>query len=94
MSTFITSLQVLFKEIEKGHYSLDGIIEVLWELTHFPPLLLAFRTVHECGIDSATSANSLLLVASGIHALCGAIVPSSMCPTPDTFLESSRQVIC
>jgi hypothetical protein len=65
---------MLLKEIGDGHSSLDGILEMLLEITHFLPLLLAFRSVHETGLDIWTSVDSLLLVASAFHALCGSIV--------------------
>jgi hypothetical protein len=93
MSTFITSLQMLLKEIERGHCTLDGILEVLLELTHFPPLLLAFRSIHETGIDNRTPVSSLLLVASAFHALCRRMVPFKICQSTDNFLEASRQVV-
>lgn len=94
MSTFVTSLQMLLKEIGNGHCSLDGILEVLLETTHFPPLLLAFRSVHETGLDTRAPAGPLLLVASAFHALCRRMVPSKICQSTNSFLEASRQVIC
>ncbi|PMD22611.1 hypothetical protein NA56DRAFT_644802 [Hyaloscypha hepaticicola] len=93
MSTFITSLQILLKEIERGHCNLDEILEVLLELTHFPPLLLAFRTLHETGIDNRTPIEPLLLVASAFHALCRRMIPSKICQSSDSFLEGSRQIV-
>ncbi|RDL38800.1 Uncharacterized protein BP5553_03140 [Venustampulla echinocandica] len=92
MSTFITSLQILLKEIERGNCSLDGIIEVLWELTHFPPLLLAFRAVHESRLGSEAPVGPLLLVASAFHAICRRMVPSEICPSSENLLEASRQI--
>jgi uncharacterized protein YegL len=93
MSTFITSLQMLLEEIERGHCTLDGVLEVFLELTHFPPLLLAFRSVHETGIDNRTPVGSLLLVASAFYALCHRMVPSSIYPSTANYLEASRQVV-
>lgn len=93
-STFISSLQILCKEIERGRASLDGVLEVLLELTHFPPLLLAFKAVYEAGIDENTPAGPLLLVAAAIQSLCRRMVPSRLCPSKDSTLEASRQVVC
>ncbi|EPE30278.1 UBC-like protein [Glarea lozoyensis ATCC 20868] len=93
-STFVSSLQILCKEIERGRASLDGVLEVLLELTHFPPLLLAFKAVYDSGIDGNTPAGPLLLVATAIQALCRRMISSKLCPTKDSTLEASRQVIC
>lgn len=92
MSTFITSLKILLKEIARGHCSLDEILEVLLEFTHFPPLLLAFRTLHKTGIHSGARIDSLLLVAFVFHALCRRMIPSRICQSSDSFLEGSRQL--
>lgn len=93
ISTLITSLQILFKEVEDGRCNIECILEVLLELTHFPPLLLAFQFLHETGIGNNTSTDPLILVASAFHALCSKITPSKMCQSSDTLLESSRQVV-
>jgi uncharacterized protein YegL len=93
MSTFITSIQMLLEEIERGHCSLDEVLEVLLELTHFPPLLLAFQSVHETGIGNMTPIGPLLLVASAFHALCHRMVPSKIYRSTDNLLEASRQVV-
>jgi hypothetical protein len=94
ISTFVVSMQMLLKEIDDGHCTLDGILEVLLELTHFPPLLLAFKDVHETGINASMPVSSLMVVASAFHALCARMVPSKICTSSDSFLEASRQVVC
>ncbi|KAL5320182.1 hypothetical protein ACEPPN_010983 [Leptodophora sp. 'Broadleaf-Isolate-01'] len=94
ISTFVTCIKMLLKEIERGRCSLEGILEALLELTHFPPLLLAFSSVHETGIDTRAPVNPLLLVASAFHALSSRMVPSEICDSTDTYLESSRQIAC
>lgn len=93
MSTLITSLQILFKEIGDDRCNIEGILEVLLELTHFPPLLLAFKSLHDTGIGEGISTDPLLMVASAFRALCAKIVPSKICKSSDALLESSRQVV-
>ncbi|KAG9237468.1 hypothetical protein BJ875DRAFT_395206 [Amylocarpus encephaloides] len=94
ISTFVTSLQILFKEIEQDRCNLDGILEVLLELTHFPPVLLAFKAVYDSGLDQMTPAGPLLLIAAVIQALCRRMVPTKICPSQDSCLQASRQVLC
>lgn len=63
--TLTTSLKMLIEEIEAGSCVLDRILGVLFELTHFPPLLIAFTTLYETGLEqtrcSSTCGCSLLL---------------------------------
>jgi hypothetical protein len=94
MSTFVTSLQVLFKEIARERCSLDGIGEALLELTHFPPVVLALEAIYESGFGNHTQSGPLLLVASAFYALCRMMVPQSMCVSSENALEASRQVMC
>lgn len=91
--TLVTSLQILLKEIERGNCTLDGVLKVLLELTHFPPLLLAFSHIHHRRLEESSDAGPFLLVASAFHALCRKLVPSWICPTSDMALEASRQLV-
>lgn len=87
-ATFFTSLKVLLREIKtKG--GLQEILKVLWEVTHFPPALLAFHQLHD--------AEKLLPLPCAILATCVREIALEMVPTwiadsRDVVLESSRQI--
>lgn len=51
VSTFVTCLQILSR-IERKICTLENVLEVLWEVTHFPPALIAFRQMNDRGIKT------------------------------------------
>ena len=90
--TLVTSLQILIHELEQKRCTIDGILGVLLNLTHFPPVLLAFRHLYQTGLKGTTPAGPILLVAAAFHAICRKMVPSFLSQTTDSLLEASRQV--
>ncbi|CAG8978849.1 hypothetical protein HYALB_00008504 [Hymenoscyphus albidus] len=94
-SKFVTSIQMLVNEIKSGRCNMDSILDVLLELTHFPPLILAFKAVYEAtryGIHRAP-VGPLLLIATAMQLLCHRIVPESFLSGMDSALEASRQIL-
>jgi len=91
--TLTTSLKMLIKEIKAGSYAMNKILGILFELTHFPPLLIAFVNLQKTDLEERRCSLDLRLFASALHILCLQIAPSSICPSPEMALESSRQVV-
>ncbi|KAK5944145.1 hypothetical protein PMZ80_003426 [Knufia obscura] len=91
--TLVTSLKMLVKEIKTGSCTLDKVLGTLFELTHFPPLSIAFRHLYESNVEESTCASSLRVFAYALHILCLQIVPSWICAALEMALESSRQVV-
>ncbi|KAL1953648.1 hypothetical protein VTO42DRAFT_2397 [Malbranchea cinnamomea] len=92
LCTLFTSLQILLDGIERKTYTIDSVLALLSELTHFPPVLLAFRHIYQSGLKASTSASHFLLVAAAFHAISKTMVPSFLCSHTDALLEASRQV--
>ncbi|KAI9832221.1 MAG: hypothetical protein M1826_002225 [Phylliscum demangeonii] len=90
VATFHTCLKIFFEEIDCKNNSLENALEVLWELTHFPPSLLAFKDLHDCGVDKA--AFSAAVLAQCFRELSRKMVPPWISSDPTTILESSRLV--
>lgn len=77
--TLTTSLKMLIKEIEAGSYAMNKILGILFELTHFPPLLIAFVNLQKTDLEERRCSSDLRLLASALHILCLQIPPSSIC---------------
>lgn len=52
VSTFVTCLQILLSQIERKIYTLVSVLEVLWEVTHIPPALIAFNQMNDRGVKT------------------------------------------
>jgi Mg-chelatase subunit ChlD len=79
---------MLIAEIEASRASLENVLEVLWEVTHFPPALIAFRQLRDNGIKPFPCA----VFASCFRAAALRIVPPWITSDHTTILESSRQI--
>lgn len=91
IATFLTSLKMLVHEL--GAATIDNFLEVLFEMTHFPPLVLAFRYLFENNLEKPQYAQYLRMLAHACHILCLQIAPNSTCPSPEMALQSSRQLL-
>jgi hypothetical protein len=93
-ATFITSLTIMTKEIEKKRASLENFLELLWEITHFPPALIAFRLFYERGYLAVQtgSYSALSVLAECFREISLRMVPPYITDRPDSVLEASRQV--
>ena len=93
VSTFITSLQILIKEIERNNISINSVLDTLLRVTRFPPTLLAFTHLHASGVVPHTPMEHLHLLVDVFDALCKVMVPEWLCVSDTSRLEGSRQVI-
>lgn len=91
VSTFVTCLQILLSQIERKICTLVNVLEVLWEVTHFPPALIAFRQMNDRGIKTGMTL-PLAVFAECFYELSINMVPSWIAGSPDRVLEASRQV--
>ena len=91
IATFNTSLSILFKEIETNSISLGNVLEVLWEVTHFPPSLIVFRELYD---NRRLGSNhfALAVFAQTIRELSLKMIPPWISSSPIRVLEASRQV--
>lgn len=103
IATFATSLMMLHKAIDKRHADLGNVLQVLWEITHFPPAVMAFQELHQnriktkgnrTSLDDATEHNKrhLAILAHCFWELAKLMVPPWISGSPDTVLEASRQI--
>jgi hypothetical protein len=93
VTTFATCLHVLFKDIARGHISVETILDVLLELVRFPPVLLAFEELRSTGMnDYSTDFSSFQLLAEVFSAICSTMVPDWVCLTSESKLEGCRAV--
>lgn len=97
LSTFATCLMVVIDHVKKQNQRgrlLNRFYDVVLEVTNFPPVLLALKTLYNSGIEHYPDVGSLLLlVADVINCLCQVMVPAWVCGSAETKLEGSRQVI-
>jgi hypothetical protein len=91
MATFSTSLSIMLKEISADRICLEDVIDALWELTHFPPALLAFRELYET-LGSEPDTLSHAVLAQTIRELSLKMVPPWISSAPENVLEASRQI--
>lgn len=91
VSTFVTCLKILLSQIERKACTLVKVLEVLWEVTHFPPALIAFRQMNDRGIEIG-KALPLAVFAECLYELSINMVPSWIAESPKRVLEASRQV--
>jgi hypothetical protein len=99
-STFITSLKIMMSEIRKQRVKLHNLLDILWTITHFPPALLSFQELYEniipddVGSSEPQSAavRALSILAESFWEISQKMVPPWISKSPDTLLESSRQI--
>jgi hypothetical protein len=93
-ATFVTSLKIMISEIEKKRASLENLLEVLWEITHFPPALIAFRLFYERGYLAAQEGpySALPVLVECFREISLRVVPRYITDHPDRVLEASRQI--
>ena len=65
---------MLLKEIHDGKVELEKLLAVLWDVTHFPPALLAFGRLHEDGYQRLDPFPCAIF-ASAFRELCKVSVP-------------------
>lgn len=91
VATFVTCLEILLSQIERKICTLANVLEVLWEVTHFPPALIAFRQMNDRGIKTGKALH-LAVFAECLYELSINMVPSWIAESPDRVLEASRQL--
>ena len=91
--TLTTTLKMLMHDLEATNDTLDNFLSVLFELTHFPPVIIAFRYLHKSHLEETAYAQQLRLVAYAFNILCLQIAPSWVCPSIENALECSRQLV-
>lgn len=93
-ATFVTSMKIMMSEIEKKRVNLENLLEVLWEITHFPPALIAFRLFYERGYRAAQVGyySALSVLAECFREISLRVGPPYITDRPHRVLEASRQV--
>ncbi|MCJ1478391.1 hypothetical protein MMC13_007071 [Lambiella insularis] len=90
-ATFQTCLMIFLKEILDQKLNLENALNMLWDITHFPPALLALRQLYQDGLYRLRPL-PLAVFASSFREVSLRIVPTWISSSPDSVLESSRQV--
>ena len=91
-ATFVTCLKALLHALGSKETRLNQFLIVLWEVTHFPPALLAFAELHGKQNFDAVTSKPLAILAYTFQTLCSKIVPVWISNSPATALEAARQV--
>lgn len=91
IATFDTCLNVFLKEMLNGNIKLDNMMEVMWEITHFPPAVIALRQLYENGLGKKDPI-AYAVFASSIRELSLRMIPPWIAQSSDMVLESSRQI--
>jgi uncharacterized protein YegL len=86
IAAFLTCLKLYLKKTTATN--IDNTLEVLWERTHFPPAVIAFKQLYESGLRSFPCA----VFASCFREACLLMVPPWIYSHPDSVLETSRQI--
>ncbi|KAJ2905988.1 uncharacterized protein MKZ38_003471 [Zalerion maritima] len=94
LSTFVSSLAILMREIERGAAELERVLDLVFRLTGFPPATIAFRQLYESGAGPHSySVPALLLLMDVFGNLCSLGVPDWIAKTRKSKLEGSRQLL-
>lgn len=72
---FTSCLEILKRELSMKPAGMQEFSQVLFEVTHFPPLILALARLFECDWKNGEEAASLRMFAYVIHQLCSQVVP-------------------
>ena len=91
IATFHTCLAIFLKELIDKKINLDNIMAVIWEITHFPPAVIALRQLHENGPIGAKPL-PYAVFASSFREIALQMVPPNISANPESILESSRQI--
>ena len=92
VATFLTCLKTLLHAIDSDKVSLEALLVVLWEVTHFPPACLALAELQQTPNFDVSSSRPLAVFAHTFYVLCLKVVPSWVSRSPTTVLEASRQI--
>jgi hypothetical protein len=87
IATFDTSLKMLLKAISNKQTELQNFLEVLWEVTHFPPAVIALREL----VFGIKKAISYAVFAACIREIALEMVPPWI-GNSHNVLQASRQV--
>ena len=91
IATFHTCLTIFLKELTDKKINLDNIMAVIWEITHFPPAVIALRQLHENGSIGAKPLYYAVF-ASSFREIALKMVSPNISANPESILESSRQI--
>ena len=91
IAAFHTCLDVFLTEMMDGNIKIDNMLEVIWEITHFPPAAIALRQLFENGRGKKDPV-AYAVFASSFRELSLKIVPPWISQSSDMVLESSRQI--
>lgn len=94
IATFCTSLRKLCTQISNKSLLLNNVLQFIWEITHFPPAVIAFRQLYEGGYERGSNPEPLpfAVFAACLREAAIKIAPPWIAPTPHTALEASRQI--
>ncbi len=90
--TFLTSLDMLLKNMKKDKVKLDTFSDVMLRFTLFPPAVSAFAEIYKDGKIGAGNLGHVQLLAHVFDVLCGFVVPEWNCAARSSKLEGCRQV--
>lgn len=82
---------MFLKELKDGKINLDNITAVIWEITHFPPAVIALRQLHESGSIDPKPLPFAIFVSS-FREIALQMVPPNISASSESILESSRQI--
>ena len=91
IATFHTCLSIFLKELMDGKINLNNIMAVIWEITHFPPAVIALRQLHESG-SIGLKPLPYAVFASSFREIALQMVPPNISASSESILESSRQI--
>lgn len=97
VATFMTALEAMMHEIKKKHINLDSLLDVLWRITHFPPVLISFKQLYDNTMPSSNNFRlsenrALAVLAECFREISRKMVPPWIANTPESTLEASRQI--
>ena len=91
IATFQTCLSIFLKELMDGKININNIMAVIWEITHFPPAVIALRQLHESrSMDPKPLPYAVF--ASSFREIALQMVPPNVSANSESILESSRQI--
>lgn len=88
-ASFMTSLHLFMVKIGNDSQKLDNLVEVFWELTHFPPAAISIRQML---YDGDIQPQPCAVFAASFRELCLQIAPTKFYDSQDDVLITSRHV--
>lgn len=88
-ATFMTTLRLFITKIAPNASKLENFVEVLWELTHFPPAIISLR---QMVLEKDLQPQPGAVFALCFREICLQIVPSKLYGSDDEILITSRHV--